>query len=198
MLTALVILTERNPAASMRVVYVRYIPHLVPLSVVFIAGGSRILDGLVEASRGAQLAAGVTRTRTCSEKKRGIWGSCCLVLLFDLMETQNAAPPLEWIPNAGFALPLKSGIGFTCGPVQQRHILCSAADWASAVVLGKRLTQRANAGPVFIAAAFTIALSTTLGVTYADRFSEELGRGEGLSGGTRYVQRMQLKKFGEE
>jgi O-antigen ligase len=195
-LAALVILTEREIAASMRVVFVRVSYILFPLSVVFIRWFpdiGRFHSGV----SGAYLPAGVTVHKNELGQLTVVF---CVVLLWDLMETKKrgtalGAEPERWVRMVNL------GIGFYLLALSS-----SATSWVGFLIalpllfLGKRLAQRKHAKRVFMAGAFAIALLVALGMTYASSFSEAMERGDGFSGRTdiwRVTQQKFKEKYGE-
>jgi exopolysaccharide production protein ExoQ len=190
-LAALVILTERDPAASMRVVFVRVSYILFPLSVVLIRWFpdiGRFKSGV----SGVYLPAGVTVHKNELGQLVVVF---CLVLLWDLMQTRSQTPkvrPGAWVRYVSLAF------GFYLLVLSS-----SATSWVGFAIglplllLSKRLAQRKDAKRVFMAIAFGVALLVTLAVTYASSFSEAMERGEGLSGRTD-IWRVTLEKFADK
>ena len=93
------ILTEKDPAASLRVVFVRVSYILFPLSVVFMRYFPDI--GRVYSSvSGTQMPCGVTGHKNLLGQMTLVF---CLVLLWDLMETWKYKTPAGAGLSAGFA-----------------------------------------------------------------------------------------------
>jgi O-antigen ligase len=191
--TALVLLTESDPAASMRAVFVRVSYILFPLSVVFIRWFpdiGRFKSGV----SGVYLPAGVTVHKNELGQLVVVF---CIVLLWDLIETRkrdtaSGVEPERWVRV------MNLGIGFYLLVLSS-----SATSWLGFLIglplflWGKRLARVKNARRLFMVAGFAILVLVAFGWTYANRVSEALERGQGFTGRTDMWE-VTLEKFGEK
>ncbi len=191
-LTALVILTESDPAASMRAVFVRLSYILFPLSVVLIRWFpdiGRFKSGV----SGAYLPAGVTVHKNELGQLVVVF---CVVLLWDLIETRKGDTGVTEEPERLTRMVIL-GIG-----LYLLVLSSSATSWVGFAIglplffLSKRLAQRTDVKRLFTAAALSIIVLASFGQMYATRFSEALQRGDTLSGRTD-IWRVTLEKFRE-
>lgn len=189
-LAALVILTETEPAASARAVFVRISYILFPLSVVFIKWFPAI-GRSISAASGSYSMAGVTGQKNELGQLTAVF---CMVLLWDLLETRQRDRSLGADSGRGVRL-INLAIGLYLLILSR-----SATSWIAFVTaigiffLGKRLADRMDARRLFATTAVMIAFLVTFGFLYASRFSERLDRGTTLSGRTEIWQTT-LEKF---
>jgi hypothetical protein len=151
-LIALVVLTEKDPEASLRVLFVRVSYILFPLSVVFMRYFPNIGRTVSEVS-GTHMVSGVADHKNSLGQLAMVF---CLVLIFDLMRTRDSQtadgkPPERWIRYVNL------GIGFYLLYVSESatSLMCFliglALLFASAHLAGMKTFK-----PVFMAAVLTI------------------------------------------
>ncbi len=154
-LIAPIILTEKDPAASLRVLFVRVSYVLFPLSVIFIRyfpDIGRVVSGV----SGAHMLCGVTDHKNSLGQVTMVF---CLVLLWDLMETRKYETTSGTKPDRWVRL-VNLGIGLYLLVVSN-----SATSWICfllGVVLlfgGRRLAVMKNARRVFLLSVLCILLS---------------------------------------
>lgn len=174
-----IILTESDPAAALRVVFVRvsYILFLpsIPLMKYF----PNI--GRATSYHGSQMMSGV------ADHKNSLGQLCfvfCLFLIWDLMETRkiNTGSP----GNADYlARLLNLGIGLYLLVVSSSatSLMCFLIGLALLMV-GKRLAAMKNAKAVFMLGVMATVCLLAVEQTYhlSSRVSEAFGRGSGMSG----------------
>lgn len=181
-LTGLIILTEKDPAESLRVVFVRVSYILFPLSVVFMKYFPEI-GVRVSMASGMHMRSGVADHKNSLGQLAMVF---CLVLLWDLMETRkqetaSGTKPERWVRlvNLGIGLYLlvvsssaTAGICFLLGVVL--------------LFEGERLARMKNARQVFMVGVLAIACLMTFEAWFgiSGRVSEAMGRGAGLHGRT--------------
>ena len=181
-LIALVVLTEKDPEASLRVLFVRVSYILFPLSVVFMRYFPNIGRTVSEVS-GTHMVSGVADHKNSLGQLAMVF---CLVLIFDLMRTRDSQTadgnqPERWIRFVNL------GIGFYLLYVSESatSLMCFVIGlvllFASTHLAGMKSVK-----PVFMAAVLTIVAlvgaQQTSGIS--GQVSEAFGRGEGLSGRT--------------
>ena len=176
LLVAPIILTEQDPAAAMRVVFVRVSYILFPLSPILMRYFPDI--GREFSAHGSQMMSGV------ADHKNSLGQLCavfCLVLIWDLMETRKTTSPR---PESWVRL-LNLGIGLYL------LVISSSATALVCFVLGlmllmmsNRLGAMKNARRVFMlgVSATACILMLEQGFEISSRISEAFGRGSGMSG----------------
>src|SRR5687768_6483954 len=176
LLVAPIILTERDPAAAMRVVFVRVSYILFPLSPILMRYFPSI--GRQFSFHGSLMLSGV------ADHKNSLGQLCmvfCLVLIWDLIETRKTTSPR---PESWVRL-LNLGIGLYL------LVICDSATGMVCFVVGlllfimsNRLAAMKNARRVFMLGILATACVLTLEQAYdiSDRISEAFGRGSGMSG----------------
>ena len=181
-LTALIILTEHDPAASLRILFVRVSYILFPLSVVFIRYFPDI-GRVVSTVSGAHMLCGVADHKNSLGQLAMVF---CLVLLWDMMETRNE----EMAPRTKaerWARPVNFGIGLYLLVISNSgtSLMC----FLLGVVMlfgGKHLARMKNARQLFMVSVASIVylliINQELGIS--SRISEAMGRGPGLTGRT--------------
>lgn len=178
-LVAPIILTERDPAASLRIVFVRVSYVLFPLSVPLMKYFPTI--GRNMSYHGSMMMTGV------ADHKNSLGQLCmvfCLVLIWDLMETRNSQATSSKRPEA-WARLLNLGIG-----LYLLFVSASATSWICfllcvvLLVVGKRLAGMRKARRVFMLGvlAFVCLLAIEQVYDLSGQVSEAFGRGEGMSG----------------
>ena len=178
-LIAPIVLTEPDPAASLRVMFVRVSYILFPLSVVLMRYFPNI--GRVSSAHGSVMLSGV------ADHKNSLGQLCfvfCLVLLWDLMETQkrdttSVKRPERWVRlvNLGIGLYL---LNISSSATSLMCFLLGLA----LLMVGKRLAAMKNAKAVFMLGVVATVCLLAVEQTYhlSSRVSEAFGRGAGLSG----------------
>lgn len=179
LLIAPIVLTEQDPAASMRMMFVRVSYILFPVSIPLIRYFPTI--GRVDSYHGSQMVCGV------ADHKNSLGQLCfvfCLVLIWDLMETRkgnltSGVKPEPW----GRLVNLGIGLYLLILSSSATSLLCFLFGLALLVV-GKRLAAMKNPRLVFmlgvVAIVSVLALQQTFHLT--SQISEAFGRGEGMSG----------------
>jgi exopolysaccharide production protein ExoQ len=181
-LTALIFLTEKDPAASLRTVFVRVSYILFPLSVVFMKYFPDIGRSVSEVS-GAHMLSGVADHKNSLGQVAMVF---CLVLLFDLMQTRDCQTADGKQPER-WARLVNLGIGFYLLYVSESATsqLCFLTG-AALLFATSHLARMKSARTVFMLGVLTImallAVQQTAGLT--GEVSQALGRGEGLTGRT--------------
>ena len=181
-LTGLVILTEKDPGASLRVVFVRVSYVLFPLSVVFIRYFPQIGRN-VSSSSGAHILSGVADHKNSLGLMTML---LCLVLLWDLMETRkrDAVAPVE--PES-----LARGVNLAIG--LYLLVICDSATALACFVFGvtllfagRRLARMENARQVIMTGVAVVACAALLDQVLAisDTILGTLGRDATLTGRT--------------
>jgi O-antigen ligase len=156
-LTVLIILTERDPAASLRVVFARVSYVLFTLSVVFMKyfpDIGRVVSGV----SGVHMLSGVTGHKNLLGQMSMVF---CVVLLWDLLETRKHKTDLKARPER-WARLVNLCVGL---------FLLVVCDSATAMVgfvigvallfIGKRLAQMKNARQVIMVGALFVACLLT-------------------------------------
>jgi exopolysaccharide production protein ExoQ len=174
-----IVLTEPDPAASLRVMFVRVSYILFPLSVVLMRYFPNI--GRVDSFHGSEMLSGV------ADHKNSLGQLCfvfCLVLLWDLIETRksdttSAIKPEPWtrLVNLGIGLYLLNVAS------SATSLLCFLFGIVLLVV-GKRLAAMKNAKLVFILGVLAIVSVLALQQTFhlSGQVSEAFGRGSDMTG----------------
>ena len=181
-LIALIMLTEKDPDESLRVVFVRVSYILFPLSVVFMRYFPSIGRQVSEVS-GAHMLSGVADHKNSLGQLAMVF---CLVLIFDLMQTRESQapdgkPPERWIRY------LNLGIGFYLLYVSESATALMCFLIGLALLFGSaRLAQMKSAKTVFVGAVLAIValVGAQQAIGVSTQVSEAFGRGEGLSGRT--------------
>lgn len=190
-LIGLIVLTERDPSASLRVVFARVSYVLFPLSVVFIRYFPEI-GRFVSSVSGTHMLCGVTGHKNLLGQMTMVF---CLVSLWDVMETRNQEATPRTKPER-WARPVNLSVGLYLLFISESatSLIC----FLLGVILlfkGRRLAQIKNAGRVYMISVLAIvclfALEQALGIS--SRVSETLDRGSGLSGRTE-IWRVTLEK----
>jgi O-antigen ligase len=179
LLIAPIILTEPDPAASLRVMFVRVSYILFPVSIPLIRFFPTI--GRTESYHGSMMVSGV------AGHKNSLGQLCfvfCLVLIWDLMETgkrEATSPtrPERWprLVNLGIGLYL------LILSTSATSLLCFLFGIVLLVVT-KRLAAMKNPHLIFALGALAITSMWILQQTFnlSGDVSEALGRGSGMSG----------------
>jgi O-antigen ligase len=190
MLVAPIILTEQDPAASLRMVFVRVSYVLFPLSPILMRYFPNI--GRSYSVNGAVMMSGV------ADHKNSLGQLCmvfCLVAIWDLMETRkcnttSSKKPESWVR----VLNLGIGLYLLVISSSATALMCFLFGLVLLVV-SKRLAAMKNARRVFmlgvLATVCLLALEQEFQVS--SRISEAWGRGAGLSGRTE-IWRVTLEK----
>lgn len=174
-----IILTEQDPAAAARVVFVRVSYVLFPLSPILIRYFPSI--GRVMSAHGSMMPCGV------ADHKNALGQLCfvfCLFLIWDLMETRKANTGSPG--NADYlARLLNLGIGLYLLVVSSSatSLMCFLIGLALLLV-SKRLAAMKNARRVFMLGVLATLLLLVVEQTYhlSTGVSETFGRGSGMSG----------------
>jgi O-antigen ligase len=181
-LIALVVLTEKDPAESMRILFVRVSYILFPLSVVFMRYFPAIGRQVSEVS-GAHMLSGVADHKNSLGQLAMVF---CLVLIFDLMQTRDAQTadgkrPERWIRWMNLGI----GLYLLFVSASATSLLCFLAGLAMLFV-GARLAAMKSARTVFMCAVLVIVALIGIQQTsdLSSNVSAALGRGEGMSGRT--------------
>jgi exopolysaccharide production protein ExoQ len=181
-LIAPILLTEKDPAASLRVVFARVSYVLFPLSVVFIRYFPNIGRCVSEVS-GSHMLCGVAGHKNSLGQLAMVF---CLVLLWDLVETRKAAvAPRTKLQRWARLLNLGIGLYLLVISSSATALMCFLLGLGMLFV-GKRLAQMRNAKRVFMASVLSFLCLLSLEQMYgiSSRVSEAMGRGAGLSGRT--------------
>ena len=191
-LTGLVILSEREPAASLRVVFVRVSYILFPMSVIFMKYFPEI-GRVISPVSGAQMMCGVTVHKNLLGQMTVVF---CLVLLWDLMESRRSAvgsgtEPERWVRLFNLAIGLYLLV-----------VSNSATSWIAFVLglalllAGRRLARMRNARRLFTTGVLAIVILFSLNQAFGvlTDVSETFERGPGLSGRTE-IWRVTLENF---
>ena len=190
-LIAPIILTEKDPVASLRVVFVRVSYILFPLSVIFIRYFPNIGRVVSEVS-GTHMLSGVADHKNSLGQMAMVF---CLVLVWDLVKTREYETSPETKPERLVRL-VNLGIGLYLLFIAESAT--SQACFLFGVVflfLGARVARMKNARRAFALTVVSIVLLVTLGQSYgiSERVSEATGRGPGLTGRTE-IWRVTLEK----
>lgn len=190
-LIAPIVLTEKDPAASLRVIFVRVSYVLFPLSVVFIRYFPHIGRVMSKVS-GTQMLSGVTDHKNALGQMTMVLS---LVLIWDLMETRNhetssRTKPEHWARLVSLAIGIYLLI-----------ISSSATALASFVFgvvmlfAGKRLARAESAKRLIIAGVLSIVCALALNNIFGikDRILYALGRDPSLTGRTEIWQEIMEK-----
>jgi exopolysaccharide production protein ExoQ len=181
-LIAPILLTEKDPATSLRVVFARVSYVLFPLSVIFIRYFPHIGRVVSEVS-GNHMVCGVADHKNSLGQLAMVF---CLVLLWDLMETRRGGPAPRTKLQQRVRL-LNLGIGFYLLIISSSAtaIMCFLLGLGM-LFAGKRLARMRNARRVFVASVLSFLFLMSLEQVYgiSSRISEAMGRGAGLSGRT--------------
>lgn len=181
-LIGLIVLTEKDPAASFRVIFVRVSYILFPLSVVFMRYFPNIGRVVSEVS-GSHMVSGVADHKNSLGQLAMVF---CLVLIFDLLQTRalktaDGKPPERWVRL------LNLGIGLYLLQVSESatSLLCFLIGLVMLFV-STRLARMKNATAVFMGCVVVIVALIAVQQTsdLSGNVSEALGRGEGMSGRT--------------
>jgi exopolysaccharide production protein ExoQ len=179
LLIAPIILTERDPAASLRMVFVRVSYVLFAPSLPLMRYFPTI--GRVLSAHGAQMLCGV------ADHKNSLGQLCfvfCLMLIWDLMETRKTDTGLSGKPEY-LARMLNLGIGLYLLDIASSatSLLCFVFGIVLMVV-GKRLAAMKNPRLVFILGVLAImsVLVMQQALNLSGDVSEAFGRGSGMSG----------------
>lgn len=178
-LIAPIILTERDAGESLRMVFVRVSYVLFPLSLPLMKYFPSI--GRIFSGHGSMMMTGV------ADHKNSLGELCmvfCLVLVWDLMETQKSQTTSSQSPDTwSRRLNLGLGLYLLFLSVSATAWICSLVCIALLVV-GKRLAAMRNAKRVFMLGA--VASVSFLGIEQAfdlsGQVSQAFGRGAGMSG----------------
>jgi hypothetical protein len=177
-LIALIVLTENDPAAALRVIFVRVSYILFPLSVVFIRYFPNI-GRQVSGVSGTHLLSGVADHKNSLGQLAMIF---CLVLIFDLMQTRDSQradgrQPERWIRFANLGI----GLYLLVISASATSLLCFVTG-VTLLFSSTHLAGMKNGRIVFMLGVLTmVALIAT---QHSSSISEALGRGSGLSGRT--------------
>lgn len=178
-LIAPIVLTEPDPAASLRVVFVRVSYILFPVSVALMRYFPNI--GRTMSAHGSVMLSGV------ADHKNSLGQLCfvfCLFLIWDLMETRKANTGQPGNPEY-LARVLNLGIGLYLLVVSSSatSMMCFVIGLALLMV-SKALAAMKNAKVVFMfgVVAFVCLLGVEQTYDLSSRVSEAFGRGSGLSG----------------
>jgi hypothetical protein len=177
-LIALVVLTEKDPETSLRIVFVRVSYILFPLSVVFMRYFPNIGRQVSEVS-GAHMLSGVADHKNSLGQLAMVF---CLVLIFDLMRTRDSQTadgkrPERWIRFANLGI----GLYLLYASESATSLMCFLTGLAL-LFASTRLAAMKNARIVFMLGVLTmVALVAT---QQSSAVSEALGRGSGMSGRT--------------
>jgi O-antigen ligase len=177
-----ILLTEKDPAKSLRVVFARVSYVLFPLSVIFIRFFPHIGRVVSEVS-GAHMLSGVADHKNSLGQLAMVF---CLILLWDIMETRRSevAPRTKMQKRARL---LNLGIGLYL------LIICSSATALMAFLLGlgllfagKRLARMKNPRQVITTAIFSIVFILIVNQMFgiSDSILKALGRDASLTGRT--------------
>jgi O-antigen ligase len=152
-LSGLIILTEKDPAASLRVVFARVSYVLFPLSVVFIRYFPHI-GRVVSLVSGTHMLSGVTGHKNALGEMTMVF---CLVLLWDLMETRKhetapKAKPKHWTR----LISLGIGLYLLVISDSATGLLCFLLG-VVLLYIGKRLARMKNARQVIMVGALAMA-----------------------------------------
>jgi O-antigen ligase len=178
-LIAPIVLTERDPAESLRVVFVRVSYILFPLSVVLMRYFPAI--GRFMSAHGSLMMSGV------ADHKNSLGQLCfvfCLVLIWDLMETRkgngtSAIRPKPWVR----LLNLGIGLYLLVISSSATSLMCFLFG-ILLLVVGKRLAALKNARRVLMLGVLSIVAVLVLEQAYdiSSQISQAFGRGSGMSG----------------
>ena len=177
-LIAPIVLTEPDPSASLRVVFVRVSYILFPVSIVLMRYFPTI--GRVSSHHGAVMFSGV------ADHKNSLGQLCfvfCLVLIWDLMETRKhestTIKPEPWTRLVNLVI----GVYLLNVSSSATSLLCFLFGTVLLVV-GKRLAAMKNAGRVFIIGVVALVSMLALQQQFnvSDEVSEAFGRGTGMTG----------------
>jgi O-antigen ligase len=191
LLIAPILLTERDPAASLRVVFARVSYILFPLSVIFIRFFPHIGRVVSEVS-GTHMVCGVADHKNSLGQLTMVF---CLVLLWDLMETRKAAvAPRTKIQRWARLMNLGIGLYLLFISSSATALMCFVLG-LGLFFAGKRLARMRNARAVFVASVLALLCLLSLEQMYgiSSRVSVAMGRGEGLSGRTQIWQKIMEK-----
>lgn len=179
-LIAPIILTEKDPGLSLRIVFARVSYVLFPLSVVFIRYFPSIGRNVSTVS-GTHMLCGVADHKNSLGQLAAVF---CLVLIWDLMETRKQ-PSVPLNGPAHWARLLNLGVGLYL------LVICSSATalmcfllGLAMLLVGQRLARMRNAAQVFVGSVLLFLCLLSLEQMYglSSRVSVAMGRGEGLSG----------------
>jgi O-antigen ligase len=177
---ALIILTERDPGASLRMVYVRVSYIVFPLSVIFIKYFPDI-GRVYSEMGGALMVSGVAGHKNLLGQTAMI---LCLVLIWDLIETRDVRTASGRKPGRWVRL-LTLGIGLYLMVIARSATagICFLLGLALLMISG-RLARAKDAKRLLMAGTFVIACLLAFEQMYgvSSRISESLDRGAGLSG----------------
>jgi exopolysaccharide production protein ExoQ len=181
-LTGLIILTERDPTASLRIIFTRVSFVLFPLSVIFIRFFPHI-GRVVSPASGTHMLCGVADHKNSLGQLAMVF---CLALLWDLMASWNDGASGQtkverWGRVANLGLGLYLLVISRCGT--------ALVSFVPAVVLlfgANRLAHMKNAKRLFMAGVFSLVSLMIVNQTYniSGQISKAMGRGSGLSGRT--------------
>jgi O-antigen ligase len=181
-LIAAVVLTEKDPAASLRVMFVRVSYILFPLSVIFIRYFPAIGRNVSYVS-GTHMLCGVADHKNSLGQLAMVF---CLVLLWDLMETRKPETTSGTKPERRVRL-VNLGIGLYLLVVSNSAtaLICFVLGVAL-LFAGGRLAEMRSPRRVFMLGVLSIVLLMTVEQVYgiSGHASEVLGRGSGLTGRT--------------
>src|SRR5258705_4138514 len=152
-----IILTEKDPAKSLRVVFARVSYVLFPLSVVFIRYFPHIGRVVSEVS-GSHMVCGVADHKNSLGQLAMVF---CLVLLWDLMETRKGGPaPRTKIQRWAWLFNLGIGLYLLIISSSATAVMCFLLGLGM-LFAGKRLARMQNARRVFVGSvlAFLFLLS---------------------------------------
>ena len=178
-LIAPIVLTEPDPAAALRVMFVRVSYILFAVSIPLMRYFPTI--GRVNSYHGSQMVSGV------ADHKNSLGQLCfvfCLVAIWDLMEIRKSDTGSTTKPEY-FARVLNLGIG-----LYLLFVSSSATSWMCfllglvLLMVSKRLAAMKNAKRVFMLGVVATVCLLAVEQTYhlSTRVSEAFGRGSGLSG----------------
>jgi len=179
-LIAPILLTEKDPATSLRVVFARVSYVLFPLSVIFIRYFPHIGRTVSEAS-GSHLVCGVADHKNSLGQLTMVF---CLVLLWDFIETRKGGvAPRTKLQQWARLLNLAIGLYLLVISSSATALMCFLIGVAM-IFVGKRLARMQNARRVFVASVLALLCLVSLEQMYglSSQISQALGRGEGLSG----------------
>lgn len=190
-LIAPILLTEKDPAASLRVVFVRVSYVLFPLSVVFIRFFPHIGRVVSEVS-GSHMLCGVADHKNSLGQLAMVF---CLVLLWDLMESRRGeVAPRTKLQHWARLLNLGMGFYLLIISSSATAMMCFVLGLGM-LLIGKRLARMQNAKRVFVASVFSFLCLLFVEQMYglSTRISVAMGRGAGLSGRTQIWEKIMEK-----
>jgi len=181
-LTGLVILTEENPAISLRILFARVSYVMFPLSVVFIKYFPHI-GHTVSSVSGTHMLSGVAGHKNSLGEMAMV---LCLVLLWDLMETRNQKTSPQVKPERWARLiSLTIGLYLLVISLSATALICFLIGLVI-FFFGKRLARNKNPRKLLMVGVMILACFLIFEQTFeiTNKISESLDRGSGMSGRT--------------